>query len=660
MKQQNLLTKMLLLFALVVGSVTSVWADETKTEGFETKTAGNNYQSTITVSTEESDCGISWELYYGTVSTSNAITGSNSAALRLYTTNNYGYLKTTTAIDGLKKVSFNASAATSNNSLVKINVSYSINGTTWIALETDVTTEKSSKNYEYNIPEGGKYFQIAISPNSTKPSKKNTQLTIDDVIFTYEAAASSPLASIAVSGNYPTSFYVNDEFSHEGAVVTATYEDASTKDVSASATFSTPDMTSTEKKTVTVSYTEGEVTKTTTYDITVNARPALTSIALSGTYTTIFEQGSTFNHDGAIVTATYEDNSTRVVTNSAIFSTPDMTTVGTKTVTVSYSENEVERITSYEITVNEYVQPTTIEATFNNVFLGVSEGSRITESTTITKDNVAFIFEATGSNKHQGDADCIRSYKDTSVEIQAPNGYAVTGVTFTFGSNKKDFEVSSGSWSRIETVGTWTGLSKSVKFSNTSGRADITSVSVTITKIESITPAYEYISFSTTRGLDFTDVEGLTAFVVSTDNGTSVKLTEVKKVPANTGLVLKKTGTDADYSVPVLNGGADSFTNLLIGTADGPKEVTARTVYVLNSGQFKLFTGTTIPQGKAYLPTSNGDAPALDLDFGEGTTGIQNIERSISDDQYYTLDGRRVAQPTKGLYILNGKKVILK
>ena len=96
------------------------------------------------------------------------------------------------------------------------------------------------------------------------------------VVVTYTAAAASPLASIALSGDYPTSFYVGDAFSHEGMKVTATYEDASTQDVTGSASFSGYDMSTTGSQTVTVSYTAGEVTKTATYGITVNAIPTYT------------------------------------------------------------------------------------------------------------------------------------------------------------------------------------------------------------------------------------------------------------------------------------------------------------------------------------------------------------------------------------------------
>jgi hypothetical protein len=74
-----------------------------------------------------------------------------------------------------------------------------------------------------------------------------------------------------------------------------------------------------------------------------------------------------------------------------------------------------------------------------------------------------------------------------------------------------------------------------------------------------------------------------------------------------------------------------------------------------------------------YIHTENGeeigdvtDFPAdeFDIDFGiENEMGIETIGQSGKlqfDNSIYDLQGRRVSQPTKGLYIVNGKKVVIK
>ncbi|MCQ2315455.1 MAG: Ig-like domain-containing protein [Bacteroidales bacterium] len=73
----------------------------------------------------------------------------------------------------------------------------------------------------------------------------------------------------------------------------------------------------------------------------------LTSISLSGEYPTEFWKGEAFSHDGMMVTAHYENADDEDVTSKAEFSTPDMSTVGVKTVTVSYETASK----TYDITV---------------------------------------------------------------------------------------------------------------------------------------------------------------------------------------------------------------------------------------------------------------------------------------------------------------------
>ena len=77
-------------------------------------------------------------------------------------------------------------------------------------------------------------------------------------------------------------------------------------------------------------------------------------------------------------------------------------------------------------------------------------------------------------------------------------------------------------------------------------------------------------------------------------------------------------------------------------------------------------TVTTIPGNKAFLVLTNAEAQAKGfvLEFEDGsTTGIETIEtskNSTEDGVYYDLQGRRVENPTRGVYIVNGKKVVIK
>lgn len=110
--------------------------------------------------------------------------------------------------------------------------------------------------------------------------------SIDVAPWTEGVIPSKTLSSIAVSGQQ-TSFTVGDTFTVGSGVVTATYSDNSTKDVTEDAQFTGYDMSTAGSQTVTVSYTENSVTKTATYGITVSAGGGSSSVVdvLNQTFT---------------------------------------------------------------------------------------------------------------------------------------------------------------------------------------------------------------------------------------------------------------------------------------------------------------------------------------------------------------------------------------
>ena len=72
-----------------------------------------------------------------------------------------------------------------------------------------------------------------------------------------------------------------------------------------------------------------------------------------------------------------------------------------------------------------------------------------------------------------------------------------------------------------------------------------------------------------------------------------------------------------------------------------------------------MTSAVAVPVGKAYLVVPEV-VTARNLDIDGDVTGIKNIKVGAEDNVYYDLQGRRVLYPTKGLYIVNGKKVIMK
>ena len=100
-------------------------------------------------------------------------------------------------------------------------------------------------------------------------------------------------------------------------------------------------------------YDEGEtvtINSATTFTAIWREIKVLSSISVSG-QTTTFEQGDAFVFGGT-VTANYADSTSADVTSKAVFSGYDMVTAGNQTVTVSYTEGQITKTTTYDITVN--------------------------------------------------------------------------------------------------------------------------------------------------------------------------------------------------------------------------------------------------------------------------------------------------------------------
>ena len=88
--------------------------------------------------------------------------------------------------------------------------------------------------------------------------------------------------------------------------------------------------------------------------------------------------------------------------------------------------------------------------------------------------------------------------------------------------------------------------------------------------------------------------------------------------------------------------------------------------YILQSGVFKIARdGGYLKANRAYLHTSYdvtaaGARDYLDFAFDDDVTAVNEVKTTNNTNVVFDLQGRRITQPTKGLYIVNGKKVIIK
>ena len=179
-----------------------------------------------------------------------------------------------------------------------------------------------------------------------------------------------------------------------------------------------------------------------------------------------------------------------------------------------------------------------------------------------------------------------------------------------------------------------------------------------------ITPAYDKTTYVTTNKLDFSAVSGLKAYAATAASGSTVTIEEVGAVPANTPLILIGTA-GTEYSVPVATAASAPATNLL-KAGDGSTVFDGSTFdYILASdGMFHQISSGTVATGKAYLHLDSAPARELSIVFADDTVTSINEElrmkNEVSADAIYNLSGQRVAQPQKGLYIMNGKKILVK
>lgn len=187
-----------------------------------------------------------------------------------------------------------------------------------------------------------------------------------------------------------------------------------------------------------------------------------------------------------------------------------------------------------------------------------------------------------------------------------------------------------------------------------------------------------YSTFASTEALNLDQLpEGLTAYYAATDavseDGESVVLTPATgKVRVGEGLILAGEA-DAKYEIPVAATGNEIDGNLLVGRITETADMISgenRYVLVDNGGTAEFQSLATnpanVPVGKAYLelPEDKTAASRLRISFGDedGTANaIETVEKpAAADGIYYNLAGQRVQNPVKGIYIVNGQKVLVK
>lgn len=160
--------------------------------------------------------------------------------------------------------------------------------------------------------------------------------------------------------------------------------------------------------------------------------------------------------------------------------------------------------------------------------------------------------------------------------------------------------------------------------------------------------------------------EGVTAYTLTYSGGDEATATDVETtIPANTPVLLNGSGekTFAGADVDIVADAAN-VSGAMIGVFE--TTIVPQNSYVLQYGAeglgfYKVATNDIVAAPlRAYLTAQAG--ARLGISFASETTGISTVgnEGLRNDNAFYDLQGRQVSQPQKGLYIVNGKKVIIK
>ena len=577
----------------------------------------------------------------------------------------------------------------SNVWAVDVTINFGTTTGYWAAHTNDSYTDSDSRAWSRtcsvsNMSGQAAYSQFGNSSNAcgslelTATAGKNMTVTAFSVTMSGASGGSSPTTGTIYL------YKVSGETETELATASVSGTTSVTCSITSSQAFSSADKLKVSyvgtKKAIRISQLS--------YSYTAGGGAIDPSVAISSTSVAV---GSTANisFPADLTTISFESNNTSVanVTDAGIVSgiaegsakiTATWTAIdgkynaGSKDFTVTVIEptiyNKVERV-SQLVAGNEYI----LVATDNDVAMGAVNGSnnkiRDCVAVTVSTDQVSITDEAVAVLTLGGStgewtfnaSDNGKYLALTSSSNEVHFGDDATAATAKW-TITEDFELKNNSQSRYLRYNSGSprfacytsGQQTAVLFVK-AGSAEVVPITIS---------SATWATFSSTQEVEIPT--GVTAYYAQKKDASTVTLKEITGgyIPANTGVVV--AGAEGTYTANVTSTGATlGGTNLLKPwtTADVPTDGTYYTLAVdgSNNPVFKLSTGGTLAAGKAYLVMPAG-ARELSVDFGGQTTGIDEVRGQKEDvrGEYFNLAGQRVAKPTRGLYIVNGKKVVVK
>lgn len=175
-----------------------------------------------------------------------------------------------------------------------------------------------------------------------------------------------------------------------------------------------------------------------------------------------------------------------------------------------------------------------------------------------------------------------------------------------------------------------------------------------------------YATYATKYNVEVPNAKNVKVMTVTVNEGNStIKLHEIPAktvIPANTGILVKAPVGNCDFVV-TSDKGETLANNDLKAATENVTSVDDKFFALTKLGEKVGFAlvenGVVIPAGKAYLEVPAATAAKFFGLDGEAT-GINSVKTAKADGAYYTLEGVKTTKPVKGLYIHNGKKIVVK
>lgn len=638
MKHFNLIKTFLLLFALVVGGGSSAWADNVTVSFISSSDVGTGTTASGQNSITKAGITISC--------TAGGFAISGGAHYRL------GSGSTTTissTVGKIQSIVINGPSGTGSNSISKFGANAG-----W-------TLDSSKGTYTWS----GDATSVSVKANSG-------QVRPTSIIVTY-----SPTSSISI----PT-FSVS-----EGAVEKGTNLAISTATEGADIYYTTDNTTPTSGST---KYIDG---------ITINSAMTIKAIAIKGSESSVVATASytikkveapTFSLSEGFVLegATLELSTT--TEGATIHYTTDgsLPTVSSSTYSSPISINSDVTIKAIAVK-NNWDDSEVASATYNVLtpIHGLSvdfESNDVSRYADWTFNNIVCAKAITAhSGTYYGSTDG-KSTASITTKAKVANPYSITCYISKESGNttacnwKIEVSEDDTNWSAVATIsassmdkGDWVKFSADltsysnvyVRLSYGSNTAKRAVDDIVLTTYEPITiSSAGYATYCSSAALDFTGITTLTAYTATKDVD-GVMFNKVEgKVPANTGLLVSGETTN----VPVC-ASADPVTNLLVGvTTETVKD--AGTVFVLMNGSkgigfYKNSNAFTVRANSAYLPAEAVETAGARtfIGFDDEATGIAEVNTQKDNaKRMFDLQGRKVTKAAKGLYIVDGRKVVVK